>query len=68
MMEKRIYLARNLHLPTGEIRERYVVAVCNDVVVDCYSFEAETHSMLLVDDLYLKSGCNGGLIISEAIL
>ena len=52
----RHYLARKLYLPSGEVLERHVVAVCNGCVVEWYPFETEFQSLLLVDDLYLCEG------------
>ena len=59
----RHYLARRLHLPSGEVLERHVISVCNGCVIECYPFETEFQSMLFVDDLYLCEEDGGVLKI-----
>ncbi len=61
MSTMRHYLARTLHMPSGELLERYVVAVDNGYAVEWYPFAAEFHSMIFVDDLYLRKEENGAL-------
>ena len=51
MTKPMLYLARKLHLPSGEMLERQVVAVRDRVVLEWYPFGAECESMLLVDEL-----------------
>jgi hypothetical protein len=63
------YLARRLHLPSGEVLERHVVAVGgNGYIVEWYPFVAEFQSMLFVDDLYLCEGENAVPQVMEVFL
>ena len=60
------FLARRLHLPSGEVLERHVVAVDNDgYVIKWYPFAVEQQSMLFVDDMYLCEGENAVLEVME---
>lgn len=58
------YLARRLHLPSGEVLRNYVVAGCG-VELKWYPFVGECHSMLLVDDLCIREDGDGGLFVDE---
>ena len=49
-----LYLARELHSPTGEISRNAVVEVLQGIVNNIYSFAGEMHSMLLVDEIFLS--------------
>ena len=60
-----LYLARKLHLPSGEMLERQVVAVRDRVVLEWYPFGAECESLLLVDELYIGKCSDGALKIEE---
>ncbi len=60
-----LYLARKLHLPSGEVLERYVVTVCDKKVQQWCPFEAECHSMSLVEELYLCENSLGELIVER---
>ena len=62
------YLARRLHLPTGDVQERQVVSVANDGTVEWCPFEAESQSMLLVADLFIENDGNGGFVVSSYLL
>ena len=59
------YLARKLHLPSGEPLERCVVQVDDGKVVRWYPFVSESQSMLLVDELFLRDGDDGLLTVGE---
>lgn len=59
------YLARRLHLPTGDLLERQVVSVADDGTVEWCPFEVECQSMLLVADLFIENDGNGGFIVSS---
>lgn len=61
------YLTRRLYLPSGEMLERYVVAVDKRRVVEYYPFAAEFQSMLFVDELYLCEGKNAILEIADPL-
>lgn len=50
-----LFLVRLLHTPNGGLLRNKVVVVDDGVVKDIYSFSHETHSMLLLDDVYLSS-------------
>lgn len=49
-----LYLARELHTPTGEILRNRVVDVLFGAVKNVYLFSGEVHSMSLVDEVYLS--------------
>lgn len=66
MSVKEIYLARYLHLPAGEVLERYVVIARDGKVLEWHPFESETHSMLLVDDLYLAETADGAVLLADS--
>lgn len=59
------YLALKLHLPSGELLERYVVQVDDGKVVRWCPFVSESQSMLLVDELFLRDGDDGLLTVGE---
>ncbi len=61
------YLTRRLHMPSGEILERFVVAVDKGRVVEYYPFDVEFQSMLFVDELYLCEGENATLEVVEPL-
>ena len=63
-----LYLARKLHLPSGEMLERQVVAVRDRVVLEWYPFGAECESMLLVDELYVDKDAEGVLELKGYVL
>lgn len=48
------YLARILHLPGGEVVTNHVVLTESGVVCSWQPFEAEAHSMMLVDELFIS--------------
>ena len=60
-----LYLARELHTPSGDVLERYVVAVSSGRVLGWYPFESEAHSMLLVDEIVVSQGEGGGLLVES---
>ena len=60
-----LYLARKLHLPSGEVLERYVVTVRDEKVLRWQPFEAESHSMSLVDELLVGENSSGELIVKS---
>lgn len=49
-----LYLARKLHLPSGELIERYVIRTDGDTVLSWEPFEAECQSMIFVDEILLS--------------
>lgn len=51
--KRMLYLARRLHLPSGDVLHRFVVRADDGRALEWYPFESERHSMLLVNDLYL---------------
>lgn len=53
-----LFLARKLHMPTGELLRNMVVRVEGSCVKDIYSFVGEVHSMALVDELFLSDLAN----------
>lgn len=57
------YLARRLHLPSGELLERYEVLVDDGRVLQWQPFESECQSMLLVDELYVREEGGGELVV-----
>ena len=57
------YLARRLHLPSGELLERYEVLVDDGRVLQWQPFESECQSMLLVDELYVCEEGGGELVV-----
>ena len=57
------YLARRLHLPSGELLERYEVLVDDGRVLQWQPFESECQSMLLVDELYVREDGGGELVV-----
>lgn len=57
------YLARRLHLPSGELLERYEVLVDDGRVLQWQPFESECQSMLLVDELYVREEGDGELVV-----
>lgn len=61
------YLTRRLHMPSGEIFERFVVAVDKGRVVEYYPFDVEFQSMLFVDELYLCEGENATLEVVKPL-
>lgn len=60
-----LYLARRLYLPTGEVLERYVVKSGGDCQLEWFPFEKESHSMILVNELYIQKSSDGVLTIGE---
>ena len=52
------YLARKLHLPGGEVVTNHVVLTESGVVCSWQPFEAESHSMILVDELIISQTDN----------
>ncbi|MBR5850958.1 MAG: hypothetical protein IKY73_00385 [Bacteroidaceae bacterium] len=62
------YLARRLHLPTGEVLERYVVHVRDGIVLDWHPFEHESQSMILVEEFYASAGIDGTLVLESVNL
>ncbi len=60
-----LYLARNLHLPSGEVLRRYVVSVDDEGRVEWFPFETECQSMLLVDEVRIFSN---GMVEIEQLL
>ena len=52
------YLARKLHLPGGEVVTNHVVFTESGVVCSWQPFEAEAHSMMLVDELFISQTDN----------
>lgn len=54
-------------MPSGEILERFVVAVDKGRVVEYYPFDVEFQSMLFVDELYLCEGENATLEVVEPL-
>ena len=62
-----LYLALRLYLPSGDIKERFVVSVDDKGVVEWCPFEKESHSMLLVDELYIVRDDNGALKIKSSL-
>ena len=52
------YLARKLHLPGGEVVTNHVVLTESGVVCSWQPFEAEAHSMMLVDELFISQTDN----------
>lgn len=60
-----LYLARELHLPSGEVLERYVVSVNDDGVAEWHPFETECQSMLLVEKMRI---CANGVAEFETEL
>lgn len=65
MAETTIYLARKLHLPSGDVLERYVVTVLSGHVLGWCQFDGETHSMMLVDELTLCSAADGTVYVAD---
>ena len=57
------YLARRLHLPSGELLERYEVLVDDGRVLQWQPFESECQSMLLVDELFVREEGGGELVV-----
>lgn len=49
-----LYLAVNLHLPSGEVLGRMVVDVRGGEVVSVTPFERELQSMSLLDEIFLS--------------
>ena len=49
-----LYLARVLYTATGEKQRNVVLEICNGVVNNIYPFCGETHSMILLDEVYLS--------------
>ena len=62
-----LYLARELHTPSGDVLARYVVAVSSGRVLGWYPFESEAHSMLLVDELFVSQGEKGELLLGKVL-
>lgn len=54
-------------MPSGEIFERFVVAVDKGRVVEYYPFDVEFQSMLFVDELYLCEGENATLEVVKPL-
>ena len=52
------YLARILHLPGGEVETNQVVLTESGIVRSWQPFEAESHSMILVDELFISQTDN----------
>ena len=52
------YLARILHLPGGEVVNNHVVFMESGIVHSWQPFEAESHSMMLVDELLVSPSDN----------
>lgn len=52
------YLARKLHLPGGEVETNHVVLTESGIVRSWQPFEAEAHSMMLVDELFISQTDN----------
>ncbi len=52
------YLARILHLPGGEVETNHVVLTESGIVRSWQPFEAEAHSMMLVDELFISQTDN----------
>ena len=52
------YLARILHLPGGEVVNNHVVFMKSGIVRSWQPFEAESHSMMLVDELFISQTDN----------
>lgn len=50
-----LYLAKVLHACDGELSRNKVVLVDDGCVKDIYSFVGETHSMILVDEIYIST-------------
>lgn len=68
MTKSVLYLARELHLPSGEVLERQVVAVSDGVVLEWYPFCAECESMLLVDELHVGKYVDGAFRVDGYLL
>ena len=52
------YLARKLHLSCGEVVTNHVVLAESGIVRSWHPFEAEAHSMMLVDELFISQTDN----------
>ena len=52
------YLARKLHLLGGEVVTNHVVLAESGIVRSWQPFEAEAHSMMLVDELFISQTDN----------
>ena len=63
-----LYLARKLHLLSGEVLERQVVIVRDGVVLEWYPFGVECEALFLVNDLYVGKNFDGALKIEGYIL
>ena len=53
-----LFLARVLHLSSGEQLRNMVVRLEKSCVKEIYSFAEEAHSMVFVDDIFLSSFSN----------
>ena len=63
-----IYLARKLYLPSGDVQRKYVVVVSDGRVLEWHPFEAERHSMLLVEELSVCRAADGTLRVASLLL
>ena len=52
------YLARILHLPGGEVVFNHVVFMESGIVYSWQPFEAESHSMMLIDEMLVSPADN----------
>lgn len=68
MADVTIYLARKLHLPSGNVLQRYVVAVSAGRVLEWHPFETELHSMLFVEELSVCRAADGTLRVAYLLL
>ena len=68
MADVTIYLARRVYLPSGDVLQRYVVTVSSGRVLECRPFEAELHSMLLVEELSICRDADGTLYVANLLL
>lgn len=50
-----LYLARRLHFPSGKMLERQVVRIGEDGTLSWYTFDKETQSMILYDELLISA-------------
>ena len=50
-----LYIARELHMPNGEMLRNMVIEIADGCVNNIYPFADEAQSMQLVDDVFLAS-------------
>ena len=60
-----IYLARRLYLPSGDVLPRHVITVLDGRVLEWHPFDAESHSMLLVEEVSVCSAADGMLLVEN---